>query len=141
MFRGVLAALGLINFGFGVLSLVQPQLVAGWIGFDLLAPSAFGEMRAVFGGAVMVLGVFFVIASVIERPGPLLGSLTLVFGALALGRAASLAIDGWSFYTVAALALEAGTALLTGYLWGTPGILVARAPAPDAYEDKTASLP
>ena len=141
MFRGVLAALGLINFGFGVLSLVQPQLVAGWIGFELVAPSAFGEMRAVFGGAVMVLGIFFVFASVIEKPGPLLGSLTLVFGALALGRAASLTIDGWSFYTAAALALEAVTALFTGYVWGNPGILVAPVPAagPDAYEDKTTS--
>ena len=138
MFRGILAALGLVNFGFGVLSLVQPQLVAGWIGFELLGPSAFGEMRAVFGGAVMVLGVLFVIASVISRPAPLLGGLMLVFGALSVGRAVSLAVDGWSFYTVVALALEGVTAGVTGYLWANPQALVGQtaAPAADAYEHK-----
>jgi hypothetical protein len=138
MFRGILAALGLVNFGFGVLSLVQPQLVAGWIGFELLRPSAFGEMRAVFGGAVMILGVLFVIASVISRPAPLLGGLMLVFGALSVGRAVSLAVDGWSFYTVVALALEAVTAGVTGYLWANPQALGGGTPAPasDAYEHK-----
>ncbi len=69
MFRGILAALGLINFGFGILALAQPQLVAGWIGFELLGPSAFGEMRAVFGGAVMVVGVLFVVVGSMARPG------------------------------------------------------------------------
>ena len=65
MLRGILAALGLINFGFGMLALIQPQTVAGWIGFGLLAPSAFGEMRAVFGGGVIVVGVFFVMVRTI----------------------------------------------------------------------------
>ena len=139
MLRGILAALGLINFGFGMLALIQPQTVAGWIGFGLLAPSAFGEMRAVFGGGVIVVGVFFVMASVIERPAPLLGALMLVFGGLTLGRAASLVIDGWSFYTALALGLEAVTAALAGYLWANPRALTGRAPdlPPDAYEDKT----
>ena len=34
MFRGILAALGLANFGLGLLSASQPELVAGWIGFE-----------------------------------------------------------------------------------------------------------
>jgi hypothetical protein len=130
MFRLVLAALGLINFGFGTLSLVRPEMVAGWIGFDLLAPSAFGEMRAVFGGGVMVIGVFFVMAAVIERPAPVLGALMLVFGALSLGRITSLVVDGWSLYSVAALALEAATAGVAGYLWSTPRALAGRGQAP-----------
>lgn len=136
MFRGILAGFGLINFGFGILALVQPQLVAGWIGFELLGPSAFGEMRAVFGGAVMVVGVLFIVAGAMARPGPLLGGLTLVFAALSLGRLASLAIDGWSFYTAAVFVLEAASAGVTGYLWSNPQALIEPTPEPpsDAYE-------
>jgi hypothetical protein len=124
MFRGILAGLGLINFGFGILAMAQPQLVAGWIGFELLGPSAFGEMRAVFGGAAMVVGVLFIIAGAMARPGPLLGGLSLVFAALSLGRLTSLTIDGWSFYTAAAFVFEAATAGVTGYLWSNPQALI-----------------
>lgn len=35
MFRGIPAAFGLINFGFGILAFVRPELMAGWIGFEL----------------------------------------------------------------------------------------------------------
>ena len=123
MFRGILAALGLINFGFGVLSAVQPELVAGWIGFELTGPSAVGEMRAVFGGAVTVVGVLFIVATVVPRPVTLLGGLALVFAALTAGRVASLFVDGWSFYTLAALLLEAPTAGISAYLWRNPHLL------------------
>lgn len=129
MFRGILAALGLINFGFGILALAQPELVAGWIGFALLGPSAYGEMRAAFGGAVTVVGVLFIVASAAAKPRPLLGALSLVFTALALGRLTSLLVDGWSFYTVLALAFEAASAIVTGYLWGNPAALAG---APDS---------
>jgi len=131
MFRGILAGLGLINFGFGVLSLAQPRLVAGWIGFELTAPSALGEMRAVFGGGVMVIGVLFVVAGVVARPGPLLGGLGLVFAALALGRLASLVVDGWSWYTAGGLAFEAAVAGVAGYLWSNPQALAGQPPAAD----------
>ena len=123
MYRGILAALGLINFGFGILALAQPVLVAGWIGFELTAPSAFGEMRAVFGGAVAVVGVLFVRATFMADPAPLLAGLALVFSALTLGRLASLLVDGWSLYTVAALAFEAATAAVTGFVWAKPEAL------------------
>lgn len=130
MFRGILAALGLINFGFGILALAQPALVAGWIGFELIAPSAFGEMRAVFGGAVAVVGVLFVMATFMSNPKPLLAGLALVFAALTFGRLASLLVDGWSFYTAAALGLEGATAGFTGYLWVNPRSLSSEGPAP-----------
>ncbi len=141
MFRGILAALGLINFGFGLLSLVQPRLVAGVIGFELTQASAVGEIRAVYGGAVMVVGVFFIMAGAINRPKPLLGALMLVFAALALGRAVSFVVDGWSFYTAVALGLEAATAAVTGYLWANPQALTGTPPgsSPDAYEHKPSS--
>jgi len=128
MFRGILAALGLINFGFGILAFLQPRLVAGWIGFELLGPSALGEMRAVFGGAVTIVGVLFIFAGAVARPRPLLGGLALVFAALSLGRLTSLAVDGWSFYTAGALVLEAATAGFTAYLWRDPGALAASRP-------------
>jgi hypothetical protein len=136
MFRGILAALGLINFGFGILSLAQPELVAGWIGFELTAPSAFGEMRAVFGGAVTVVGLLFIIAAVVSRPRMLLGGLALVFVALSLGRVTSLLVDGWSFYTLAALGLEGASAAVTAFLWYQPEALTGDGPkaAPGAYD-------
>ena len=49
--------------------------------------------------------------------------LTLVFGALTLGRLASLLVDGWSLYTAAALAFEAATAGVTAFLWRHPEAL------------------
>ncbi len=136
MFRGILTGLGLINFGFGILALAQPQLVAGWIGFELLGPGAFGEMRAVFGGAVMVVGVLFIVAGSLAQPRPLLGGLALVFAALSLGRLASLVIDGWSFYTAAAFVFEAASAGVTVYLWSNPQALMEPTPESpgDAYE-------
>lgn len=132
MFRGILAALGLLNFGFGILAMIQPRLVAGWIGFELLRPSAVGEMRAVFGGGVMIVGVLFIFAGAVARPRPLLGGLGLVFAALSLGRLTSLGIDGWSFYTAGALVLEAATAGYVAYLWGNPQLLVGSKPDPFA---------
>lgn len=123
MFRGILVALGLANFGFGLLSAIQPELVAGWIGFELQGPSALGEMRAVLGGAVCVVGTLFIVATVIPRPAVLLGALSVLFFALSLGRAASLFVDGWSLYTFAALAFEIATAGITAYLWRSPQLL------------------
>ena len=136
MFRGILTGLGLINFGFGILALAQPQLVAGWIGFELQGPAAFGEMRAVFGGAAMVVGVLFIVAGALAQPRPLLGGLALVFAALSLGRLASLVIDGWSFYTAAAFVFEAASAGVTVYLWSNPQALMEPTPESpgDAYE-------
>ena len=138
MFRGILAALGLINFGFGILAAIQPQLVAGWIGFELTAPAAFGEMRAVFGGAVAVVGILFIVAMVVPRPAALLSGLALVFAALSLGRIASLIVDGWSFYTLAALAVEGATAGITGYLWRNPQLLAAEPDLESALQDAAA---
>jgi hypothetical protein len=136
MFRGILAALGLINFGLGILALAQPQLVAGWIGFALSGPAAFGEMRAVFGGAVTVVGALFIVAATVSRPRALLGCLALVFLALSLGRVISLLVDGGSFYTLAALCLEGGTAAVTAFLWYRPEALAGAPPeaAPGKYE-------
>lgn len=126
MFRGILAALGLINFGFGIIAFVRPELMAGWIGFELTGRAAVGEMRAVSGGAVAVVGVLFIVAGTMSRPKPLLGALALVFAALTLGRLASLLVDGWAFYTAVALVYEAATAGVTGYLWATPQALTGQ---------------
>ncbi len=123
MFRGILATLGLANFGLGLLAAIQPELVAGWIGFELQGPSAVGEMRAVLGGAVCVVGILFIAATVIPRPAMLLGALSVVFLALSLGRVASLFLDGWSLYTLAALVFEITTAGITAYLWRSPQLL------------------
>ncbi len=138
MFRGILAALGLINFGFGILAALQPRLVAGWIGFELTGPAALGEMRAVFGGAVTVVGILFIVAMVVPRPAALLSGLALVFAALCLGRIASLIVDGWSLYTLAALLLEGATAGISGYLWRNPQLLEPEPDLESALQDAAA---
>ncbi len=123
MYRGALIAIGLMNFAFGVLALVQPGVIARWVGFGLEAPSASGEIRAIFGGGVLVLGVLFLVATAMSRPGPLLGALALVFLGFVVGRVASLLVDGWSFYTLLALLAEATIGALSGYLWWKPDLV------------------
>ena len=128
MYRGLLIAIGLMNFAIGVLALVQPSVIAGWVGFGLEAPSAAGEIRAIFGGGVLVLGVLFLVATAMSRPGPLLGALGLVFLGFAVGRVTSLLVDGWSFYTMLAFLAEAAIGAVSGYFWWKPD-LVTGAPA------------
>jgi len=128
MYRGVVIAIGLMHFAFGVLALVQPGVIAGWVGFGLEAPSAAGEIRAVFGGGTLVVGVLFIAATAMSRPGPLLGALALVFLGFVVGRVASLLVDGGSFYTALALLAEAAIGAVSGYLWWKPD-LVTGAPA------------
>jgi len=139
MYRGILAAFGLINFAFGILSAVQPELVAGWIGFELTSPSAFGEMRAVFGGAVTVIGVLFIVAALMPRPTAILGGLALVFASLSVGRIASLVVDGGSFYTAGALLFEGANAAVTAYLWKNPQLLEAEQDLESALQAAEAS--
>ncbi len=123
MYRGILIAIGLMNFAFGVLAFFQPGIIAGWVGFGLEAPSAAGEIRAAFGGGVMVVGVLFLVATAMSRPGPLLGALALVFLGFAVGRVASLLVDGWSFSTLLALVAEAAIGAVSGYFWWKPELV------------------
>ena len=104
--------LGVGNLAFGAVALVAPGRVAGFIGFELLTPEASGELRAVFGGLVLVLGGLMLGGLRHSEGRAWLRALALVFGGLAFGRMVSLLVDGPNSYTFVALALEALSAVL-----------------------------
>jgi hypothetical protein len=63
--RNVLTLVSLFNIGFGIWVLIEPRFVIDqllyWQGSDPyggnLTPGSFGEMRAMFGGLVLMFGV------------------------------------------------------------------------------------
>jgi hypothetical protein len=121
--RALLLILAAINVLFGIIALAQPRRVASWIGFELMGTGALGEFRSVYGGLVAVVGILIAVAVLMTDGGPLIGSLALVFAGLVVGRAVSLAVDGFATYTVAAGIFEAvGMALLFTAWWRPDGL-------------------
>jgi hypothetical protein len=115
IWKALVATLGLANLAFGAVALVAPGRIAGLIGVELLGPAAQGEIRAVFGGLVLVLGGTM-FAALRHPDGPAwLRLLALAFAGLALGRVASLVADGVQTYTLLALLLEAGSAAVLAW--------------------------
>ena len=121
--RMLLLVLAAINVLFGAIALAQPRRVASWIGFELIGSGGLGEFRAVYGGLVVVVGILIAVAVWMTNGGPLFGSLALVFAGLVVGRAVSLAVDGFSAYTLSAAIFEAfGAALLSTAWWRPDGL-------------------
>ena len=59
--RVVVATIGLLTLVFGIAGLTMPTTVMEWVGFAEYAPTTHQgaiETRAVYGGAVIVLGAF-----------------------------------------------------------------------------------
>ncbi len=111
MWKSLVGLLGLGNIGFGLIALLDPPRVASWLGLELLGVSAYGELRAVYGGLVLALGGAMIWGVFGNQPS-WLAPLALLFGGLVSGRLISLSLDGWSTYTLAAAILEAAGALL-----------------------------
>ncbi len=87
-----LGALGFI--GFGLAFLLAPGLL-GLVELDASTPSARSDVRAVYGGIELGVGVFLAVC--VRRPAWHRAGLTaqaLTLGGAALGRVASLAADG-----------------------------------------------
>ena len=57
MLEIVVYLLAVANVGFGVFGLCFPRRAARFAGFDLADSSAFGEIRGVYGGLVIGLGL------------------------------------------------------------------------------------
>lgn len=93
--RGVLAAIGLLYVGIGLAALLSPATVAGYADITLEATSAKSDVRAVYGGLAVGLGVFFLVGAV-HRPwvGPALLATLLTFVGLLAGRITSVVLDG-----------------------------------------------
>jgi hypothetical protein len=125
----ITAVVGLITIGFGLVGLLKPLLVMAMVGLKI-EPGAdatvMGEMRAIYGGMPLVLGVFTLLAAF--DPAQHRSRLTLlglVWLGVCAGRLFSITIDGapglvgWGN---AVLELAGGVLLL----------VAARAPSPVA---------
>ena len=100
------------NVAFGAWSLALPSRAAGLVGFQLEDAAASGEMRAVYGGLVLGLGLVMGAALRREDGGHWLRAIGLCFLGLVFGRAVSLLADGLTTWNAAALVLEGATAAL-----------------------------
>lgn len=93
----------------GMLAIAQPVRAGEVIGLLPMSPAATGEVRAVYGGLLIVLGYLIFLAPSRPDGAAWLRVMGIAFLGLAAGRAVSLAIDGWAAYTAIALAFEAGS--------------------------------
>jgi hypothetical protein len=94
----IAAVVGLITIGFGLVGLLKPLLVMAMVGLKI-EPGAdatvMGEMRAIYGGMPLVLGVFTLLAAF--DPAQHRSRLTLlglVWLGVCAGRLFSITIDG-----------------------------------------------
>ena len=113
MFETLLYILAFANVAFGVFGLCFPRRAARFAGFELADSSAFGEIRGIYGGLVIGLGLAMAWTA---NSGSAGGAtvLLIAFSGLTIGRAISAVLDGAVRYTLIAVVLEAATAV---FLW------------------------
>jgi hypothetical protein len=102
----------------GLISLLNPWLAARLLGFDLVAPRAVSEVRATYGALFVAMGGLLLWA-LPQRPraAVVVRAMGLLWAAVALGRIASMTIDGLlTIGNLAGLAVAAAIAALL--LWG-----------------------
>lgn len=113
MLQNILYLLAAGNLAFGLFGLCFPRRAARFAGFELADTSSFGEIRGVYGGLVIGLGLAMAWTAHAGSTG---GAtvLFIAFAGLTIGRAISAALDGAVRYTLFAVLLEAATA---AFLW------------------------
>jgi len=126
--RILLALGGLIFLGFGILLLVRPEVLAE-IGISLESPTARADIRAIYGGLEIGVGLFLCVCALHESRVyfGLIGT-AWITGFMAIGRLVGILLEGgdvdhlmWIF-----LGLESAWAILTLWLARRRG----NAPAP-----------
>lgn len=106
--KAILAVVALVHIGFGLWGMSAPDRVAAMFELQPLTSGALGEIRAVYGGLVVALGVAIgrgAFGGTGARPWLMVAA--LAYAGLVAGRIVSLALDGASAYTVLALGVEA----------------------------------
>jgi len=100
----------------GAYALSQPQAVAEMMSLEATTPGAVGELRAVFGGLIVALGLMILRGALGGYRGrQWLLAVSLAYFGLVLGRIVSLLMEGLSAHTLTAGALEAGLGVLLFY--------------------------
>lgn len=80
----------------GLLGLLNPVMAARVLGLEVVTPRGLAEMRSVHGALFLTAaGLMLWAIPVRPRTAPLLRTLGLLIVGAAVGRAASVAIDGW----------------------------------------------
>jgi|TARA_B110000438_G_C15812808_1_gene650479 hypothetical protein len=105
----------LLFIGYGLVSLFFPEVPAGLVDLKITNVDAAAEIRAIYGGLQIGIGLFCLLAAVnsdLYRAGLML--LVLGIGALALGRLYSIltTADSVTTYTNGALLFELTIAVL-----------------------------
>ena len=113
-----LAVQALVWLPYGIFCLASPGALGQITGFALTTATAQTEVRAMYGGLQMALGLLALLAL---RRESLARSLVLVLGvataALAFGRLTGVVLDGGlSGYTIGGLGFEIGTAAWAAWL-------------------------
>lgn len=101
------------NALFGLVTLFNVDWAARTIGFTLQTAGARGEMRAVYGGLVLALGVVMFIALAKAECRQFLLPVALIFAGLVCGRLVSFVADGFSRYTLIIFLIELAAAVLS----------------------------
>ncbi len=84
-----------LTLAVGLLALVNPMLTARLLGLEVVAPRGFSEVRSSYGALTLALGGLMLWALPLRpKTARLLRTLALLVAAAALGRLASMAIDG-----------------------------------------------
>ena len=111
--RILLALVGIAFAPYGFFCLVSPQSVAEFTGMVLPNASALTEVRAMYGGVQLGLGLLFIGFALRKRSVETgLVVLIVLLGSLALARAFGLVNDGFSSYNVFGFVFESVSTIL-----------------------------
>lgn len=122
-----LLVLGILGFGFlcfGVGFAVVPEGMGAFVGLEMPTPTATADVRAIYGGLEIGLGVFLIACA--RRPEwlrPGLLAAGYAFGFIAAARLGGIMRDGATdALTLGAFALEAGAAALSAYAYRSEAV-------------------
>lgn len=115
MLDGLLIAFALVNLLYGLWALVDAKRAAALVKLEPQSKMALGEIRALYGGLVGALGAITLWSLGHEDQDTILRMLGLAFVGIALGRIASLVLDGPTRWNLLLLIGEGGTAGFLGW--------------------------
>ncbi|TVR94728.1 MAG: DUF4345 domain-containing protein [Trueperaceae bacterium] len=103
----------------GLLALVNPMLAARLLGLEVVSPRGLSELRSGYGALTLALaGLMLWAVPLRPKAAPLLRTLAVIVAAAALGRLASIAIDG-VFGLMNLLFLVLQSAVAGSLLWAS----------------------
>jgi hypothetical protein len=118
--QGLLALVGAVFFGLGVVCLYDPEIPAQWSGLFIATHDAYAELAAMYGGLQIAIGsILFTSAMIREYLKAGLWLMFIIVGYIGAARASVVFRDFSSSFNVAdqQLGIEM-TSSFTSYTWG-----------------------